>query len=94
MAVAEGGGEVRSLGTIPNRPESVARLIKKLGKPEQLKAWMMEEARDLGEEGPDLIYGAGAIQGDEPPPCGCTAGGGASLLPGLMGLLAVRRRRS
>ncbi len=38
VAVAEGGGEVRSLGTIPNRPESVARLIKKLGKPEQLKA--------------------------------------------------------
>ncbi|HNH48929.1 MAG TPA: S8 family serine peptidase, partial [Myxococcota bacterium] len=63
-------------------------------KPEQIKAWMMEGARDLGEEGPDLVYGAGAIQGDEPPPCGCTAGGGASLLPGLVGLLAVRRRRS
>ena len=38
VAVAESGGEVRSLGTIPNRPESVARLIKKLGKPEQLRA--------------------------------------------------------
>src|SRR6185437_14476332 len=38
VAVAESGGEVRSLGTIPNRPESVGRLIKKLGKPEQLRA--------------------------------------------------------
>lgn len=36
-AVAEPGGEVRSLGTIPNRPESVGRLIRKLGKPEQLR---------------------------------------------------------
>ncbi len=33
MAVAEAGrdGEVRSLGVIPNRPESIAKLIKKLG---------------------------------------------------------------
>jgi transposase len=38
VAVAEPGGEVRSLGTIPNRPESVGRLIHKLGKPEQLQA--------------------------------------------------------
>jgi hypothetical protein len=38
VAVAESGGEVRSLGTIPNRPESVVRLVKKLGKPEQLRA--------------------------------------------------------
>jgi len=37
VAVAEVGGEVRSLGVIPNRPESVARLIRKLGKPEQLR---------------------------------------------------------
>jgi transposase len=37
VAVAEPGGEVRSLGTIPNRPESVARLIRKLSKPEQLR---------------------------------------------------------
>jgi transposase len=37
VAVAEPGGEVRSLGTIPNRPEPVARLIRKLGKPEQLR---------------------------------------------------------
>jgi transposase len=37
VAVAEVGGEVRSLGTIPNRAESVGRLIRKLGKPESLK---------------------------------------------------------
>ena len=37
VAVGEPGGEVRSLGVIPNRPESVRRLIGKLGKPEQLR---------------------------------------------------------
>src|SRR5256885_14153608 len=37
VAVAEVGGEVRSLGVIPNRAESVGRLIRKLGKPEQLR---------------------------------------------------------
>ncbi|MHB1541056.1 MAG: IS110 family RNA-guided transposase [Steroidobacteraceae bacterium] len=37
VAVAERSGEVRSLGVIPNRPESVRRLIGKLGKPEQLR---------------------------------------------------------
>jgi transposase len=37
VAVAEVGGEVRSLGVIPNRAESVRRLIGKLGKPESLK---------------------------------------------------------
>ena len=31
VAVAEGGGEVRSLGGIPNKPESVRKLIKRLG---------------------------------------------------------------
>jgi len=37
VAVAEAGGEVRSLGSIPNRLESVSKLIKKLGKPQQLR---------------------------------------------------------
>src|SRR5438552_14299221 len=37
VAVAEADGEVRSLGVIPNRAESVGRLIRKLGKPEQLR---------------------------------------------------------
>src|SRR3981081_2649942 len=36
-AVAEVDGEVRSLGVIPNRAESVGRLMRKLGKPEQLR---------------------------------------------------------
>jgi len=31
VAVAESGGEVRSLGVIPNRPEAVRRLVKRLG---------------------------------------------------------------
>src|SRR5437588_10890109 len=37
VAVAERDGEVRSLGVVPNRAESVSRLIRKLGKPEQLR---------------------------------------------------------
>jgi transposase len=37
VAVAESGGEVRSLGVIPNRAESVRRLIGKLGKSERLR---------------------------------------------------------
>jgi hypothetical protein len=31
VAVAEPAGEVRSLGTIPNRPEAVRKLVKQLG---------------------------------------------------------------
>ena len=31
VAVAEPGGAVRSLGVLPNRPESVRKLMKKLG---------------------------------------------------------------
>ena len=38
VAVAEPSGEVRSIGTIPNCPESVSRLIHKLGQPERLRA--------------------------------------------------------
>lgn len=38
VAVAEPGGEVRSFGIIPNRPESVRKLIHKLGPVEQLRA--------------------------------------------------------
>src|ERR1700731_1885300 len=37
VAVAEPDGEVRSLGTIPNRPEPIGRLIRKVGKAEQLR---------------------------------------------------------
>src|SRR5260370_933021 len=37
VAVAEPGGEVRPLGMIPNRPEAVAKLVRKLGPREQLR---------------------------------------------------------
>jgi hypothetical protein len=37
-AVAEAeGGEARFVGVIPDRSESVCRLVKKLGKPQQLR---------------------------------------------------------
>ena len=38
VAVAEPDGEVRSLGTIANREDSVRKFIRKLGSPEQLRA--------------------------------------------------------
>jgi len=38
VAVAEANGEVRSLGTIPNRRESIHKLVKKLGGVEHLRA--------------------------------------------------------
>src|SRR5881628_1640325 len=38
VAVAEPGGEVRSLGTVPNAPTAVAKLVRKLGGREQLRA--------------------------------------------------------
>jgi transposase len=37
VAVAMAGGEVRSLGVIPNTAEAVSRRIRKLGKPQQLR---------------------------------------------------------
>jgi len=38
VAVAEPDGEVRSLGIVPNRPQSVRKLVAKLGPAQQLKA--------------------------------------------------------
>jgi transposase len=37
VAVAEQGGEIRSLGVIPNREESIRKLVKKLGPVEELR---------------------------------------------------------
>ena len=37
VAVAEGRGQVRALGTIPNRPEAVRRLLGKVGKAGELR---------------------------------------------------------
>jgi hypothetical protein len=51
VAVAEPGGEVRSLGTIANREHSIRKLIKKLGSPEQLRACY--------EAGPTGLYSIG-----------------------------------
>src|SRR2546426_1528320 len=38
VAVAEPDGEVRAVGTIPNEPEAVRRLVKKLGPAEHPRA--------------------------------------------------------
>jgi len=37
VAVAEPNGQVRSVGTIPNRPEAVAKLMRRLGPAEKLR---------------------------------------------------------
>jgi transposase len=37
IAVAEGRGQVRSLGEVENRPDAVERVLRKLGKPQDLK---------------------------------------------------------
>src|SRR3989454_5707174 len=37
VAVAEPSGEVRSLGVVPNRPEAVRKLVRKLGPPHSLR---------------------------------------------------------
>jgi transposase len=46
VAVAEPEGEARSLGTIPNEPQAIRRLIKKLGAPQQL--YVAYEAGPMG----------------------------------------------
>ena len=38
VAVADPDGMVRSVGVIPNRPESIRKLVKRLGPPDQLRA--------------------------------------------------------
>ena len=38
VAVAEPGGEVRSIGTIPNRLEAIRKMIGKLGPAKELRA--------------------------------------------------------
>lgn len=70
------------------------------GQPEVFRTWLHAHARDLGMQGPDDLFGAGAARADALPPtaCGCHAGvpGGAGI-PGALGLLvaliATRRRR-
>ena len=55
VAVAEPGGEVRSLGVIPNRPESIRKLMKKLGP--------AEHAAGLLRGGPDGLRDVLAADG-------------------------------
>src|SRR6202171_5468991 len=50
VAVAEPGGDVRSLGSIPNRPESIRRLVKKIGPSQDLR--VCYEAGPTG----DVVY--------------------------------------
>jgi hypothetical protein len=45
VAVAEPGGEVRSLGVIPNREESIRKLVRKLGPVEQLQSCLVTQGR-------------------------------------------------
>src|SRR2546428_416974 len=45
VGVAEPGGEVRSLGTIPNTPEAVRRLVKKLGPRHRLGKFLLRQGR-------------------------------------------------
>ena len=47
VAIAEPDGEVRSLGTIPNRAESIRKLIKKLGPAEKLRACYEPDRRAM-----------------------------------------------
>jgi len=68
------------------------------GEPDALRAWMLDEAVDLGEPGPDLIFGAGALHADTIPEgkglaCGCAAGTGSAGATPLLLLLALLGRR-
>lgn len=93
VAVAESGSsEIRSWGTIPNRPESVRKLIRKIGEGSKLKCcyeagptgyvlyWQLPGLRVECEViAPSLIpTKAGAPRQDRSPP-GCRAA--SALLP-------------
>ena len=48
VAVAEPGGTVRSVGVIPNRPESIRKLVKQLGSPERVPVARIVPLRTSG----------------------------------------------
>src|SRR5262249_60371727 len=83
VAVAEAEGEVRSVGVIPNRPELIRKLVKKLGPAEQLRACY--EAGPPGYvgdwQGAALGGGGGGGAAGKPPP-GVGGGGGGWGAPG------------
>ena len=63
-AIAEPDGEVRSLGTIPNRMDSVRKLLKKLGPAEKLRV-----CYEAGPTGYVLLAASRArrsVRGDSP----------------------------
>ena len=70
VAVAEPDGEVRSLGTIPNRAESIRKMIKKVGPAEKLKA-----CYEVGPTG-YVVYWAARRAGRPVRSCGTYAGTG------------------
>ena len=62
VAVAEPGGEIRSLGVVPNRPESIRKLVKKLGPAATLR--VCYEAGPTGY----VVYWQLSELGMDPPP--------------------------
>jgi len=61
VAVAEPNGEVRSLGMIANREDSIRKFIRKLGSPEHLRAYAIMSVCQRNEQKPikhseKLIY--------------------------------------
>jgi transposase len=92
VAVAEAGGEVRSLGTIPNRPESVAAADQKArqaraaagvlrGGPDRLRAVLAAEraGREVRGGRSDVGTGEGRRSGQDGP---ARCGEAGALLPG------------
>jgi transposase len=86
VAVAEPDGEVRSLGTIANRAESIRKLVKKLGPVEQLRAcyeagptgyvlyWQLASWSQVRGDRADAGSGEGRRPGEDGP-AGCRAAG-------------------
>ena len=87
VAVAEPDGEVRSLGTIANREDSIRKFIRKLGSPEHLRAcyeagptgfvlyWQLAQ---LGVECAVIAPSTGTEEARRPcedGPAGCTEAG-------------------
>lgn len=66
--------------------------------PEELRENLEQNARDLGESGPDMLYGAGLVQmGELPQGCGCAAaqsGSAGSWAWVLALVLPLLRRRT
>ncbi len=62
VAVAELDGEVRSMGTIPNRLESIRKLIHKLGPVEHLPVSHLKTSAGTSHTGTALLFLGGFLQ--------------------------------